>query len=70
MSIGFFVAVGGFAWFDRWIETNITNLDNFKTIFVFLRFEIRQIEKSSSEILNCQYNIVVSRMNIELSISV
>ena len=47
MSIGFFVAVGGFAWFDGWIETNITNLDNFKTIFVFLRFEIRQIEKSS-----------------------
>jgi len=47
MSIGFVVAVGGFAWFDRWIETNITNLDNFKTIFVFLRFEIRQLEKSS-----------------------
>ena len=45
--VGFFVVVGGFAWFDGWIETNITNLDNFKTIFVFLRFEIRQIEKRS-----------------------
>ena len=47
MSIGFFVAVGGFAWFDGWKETTITNPDNFKTIFVFLRFEIRPIEESS-----------------------
>ena len=47
MSIGFFVAVGGFAWFDGWKETTITNPDNFKTIFVFLRFEIGPIEESS-----------------------
>ena len=47
MSIGFFVAVGGFAWFDGWKETTITNPDNFKTIFVFLRFEIWPIEESS-----------------------
>ena len=47
MSIGFFVAVGGFAWFDGWKGTTIPNPDNFKTIFVFLRFEIGPIEESS-----------------------
>ena len=32
---------------DGWKETTITNPDNFKTIFVFLRFEIWPIEESS-----------------------
>ena len=74
MSIGFFVAVGGFAWFDGWIETNITNLDNFKTIFVFLRFEIRQIEKSSCGIeemvsqAKSKSQVSESQKNTELSI--
>ena len=36
-----------------WIETNITNLDNFKTIFVFVRFEIGQWEKSSFRKKRC-----------------
>ena len=32
---------------DGWKETTITNPDNFKTIFFFLRFEIWPIEESS-----------------------
>ena len=32
--VGFFVVVGGFAWFDGWKETTITNPDNFKILFL------------------------------------